>query len=86
MRYTYDTVGEAVLNPDFYGWAAGRIEIWDSEDESGYPFDEIRYFVRAEEEHLLRDFWDNFESEWPIYLGSQVSNYDNVLKKEYTRE
>ena len=42
--------------------------------------------ARAEEEDLLRDFWDNFESEWPIYLGSQVSNYDNVLKKEYTRE
>ena len=53
MRYTYDTVGEAVLNPDFYGWAAGRIEIWDSENESGYPFDEIRYFVRPKRRMCL---------------------------------
>lgn len=85
MRYRYDTVGEGVLNPDFNGWAAGRIEIWDSHNESGYPFDEIRYFVRWEEEPAFRDFWDNFESEWPIFLGSQVSNYNNVLNKEYSR-
>jgi len=82
-RYSYDTTGEMVLNPDYEGWAAGRIEIWDSESDSGYPIEEARYFVKYTDEDAFRSFWDNFESDWPIYIGGPISNIECMEKKSY---
>ena len=81
MRYSYEITGEAVLNPDYYGYAAGRIEVWDDQNDSGYPIEEFRYFIPAELEQKFREFVDSTKSDLPIMI--HWGEFEDIKKKTY---
>ena len=44
-RFMLSVTEECVLNPAYFGFRGGRIEIYDNESESGYAVWEFRFFV-----------------------------------------
>ena len=56
-EYTLSFVEEAIKNPKYKGWAAGRMEVLRP-DESAYSIDEIRFFTPRNDE------WTKFVDEY----------------------
>jgi len=59
-EYFLNFIEEAVLNPDYSDYIAGRVEIFDEPSETGYDIDEYRFLVHRDK---WREFWD-FRDEW----------------------
>ena len=55
-KFFLNFVEEAVLNPDYYGYRGGRVEVVDDKDM--YPGEEIRFLTRNEAFDNFRDKWD----------------------------
>ena len=68
-RYSYSIVGMGIFSllSEFY--EAGRVEIYDREDESGYAVDEASYFFPKSSMKEFYDFIDDLETDFPINLS-----------------
>lgn len=58
FRYFISFIEEAVMNPHYEGYIAGRLEIYDREDTSGHASEEIRFFTKDPGFYDFRDKWD----------------------------
>jgi hypothetical protein len=73
-RFHYSTVGYGVFSLMGEKYRMGRIEIFDSEDESGYAVSEGVYkmpFVAASQ---FEDFMDSLETDLPINI--EIGSYE----------
>jgi len=75
-RYSYSTVGYGVFSLVGQVYDIGRIEVYDRKEGSGYSDFEFGYWVPHEQAAEFRDFWDNFETDFPIWIGSPFSTED----------
>ena len=55
-RYFLNFVEEGIMNPKFYGYTGGRVEITCPGDQ--YPREEIRFFTRDPTFYKFREKWD----------------------------
>lgn len=63
-RYFFSVIEEMVLNPDFAGYRAGRIEVTDNLSKSAYPVVyEARFLVPEEFYEGFRAVFDFKESD-----------------------
>ncbi len=71
-EYTLSFVEEAVRNPEYSGWIAGRMEIIKPA-ESSHSIDEVRFFTPRNDE------WTKFMDE---YDGKDVdkTELDEIIK------
>ena len=79
-RFLYSVVEEAVLNPEFYGYAGGRIEMYDAKSKDPYP-SEYRFLIPEE---MMEDFrkWIDFQgSDKPVYIMMNTPIIKNKIKK-----
>lgn len=44
-RYFLNFVEEGIMNPRWYGYVAGRVEVTDEQSESGFSMCEYRFFT-----------------------------------------
>ena len=57
-KYFLSFIEEAVMNPDYEGYVAGRVEVYEA-DAGEYAKEEIRFFTKKLSEfYRLRDTWD----------------------------
>jgi len=57
--YFVSFIGESIMNPAFYGYVGGRIEVTPSDTKTGYASEEIRFLTkRVEEFETFRDKYD----------------------------
>ena len=68
-RYSYSIVGMGVFSLLETVYSAGRVEIFDSEDESGYSVDEASYFVPKSSMDDFYKFIDDLETDFPMTLS-----------------
>lgn len=71
-EYFFSVVEEMIMNPDFYGVRAGRIEIYDPDEQ--YPIDEIRFILPEEIYEDFREAIDFKKTNVKFYLGEINSN------------
>jgi len=60
-RFFISFIEEGIMNPKYYGYTGGRIEVYDNEDTDGdgYAIEEIRFFCpRTKKYDDFRDAWD----------------------------
>jgi adenine specific DNA methylase Mod len=57
-RFFFNVIEEMIMNPQYAGYRGGRIEVYDSEDESGYAVYEGRFFLPEEFYHEFREIFD----------------------------
>lgn len=55
-KYFISFVEEGIRNENYFGYTAGRAEIW--EQESQYDVDEYRFLTKKQSFYKFRDFWD----------------------------
>lgn len=67
-RYSYSCVGEGLFSSLGKLYRAGRIEIFDSHRQDGYAIDEGRFFLPFEVSSQIEDFFDDLETDYPIYI------------------
>ena len=67
-RFYYSTVGYGVFSLMGEKYRMGRVEIFDSEDESGYAVDEGIYTMPFVAANQFEDFMDSLQTELPIYI------------------
>ena len=73
-------VEEGIMNPQYYGYVGGRIEVRRPEDH--WASEEIRFFTnRLDEFYAFRELWD----------GEDVTNKElaiirKIIKKEFCEE
>ena len=67
-RYYYSTVGYGVMSLFGEKYRMGRIEIFDSEDESGYAVDEGIYTMPFVAANQFEDFMESLETDLPINI------------------
>ena len=67
-RFYYSTVGYGVLSLMGEKYRMGRIEIFDSEDESGYAVDEGIYTMPFVAANQFGDFMESLETDLPINI------------------
>jgi hypothetical protein len=67
-RFYYSTVGYGVFSLMGEKYRMGRIEIFDSEDESGYAVSEGIYTMPHIVASQFEDFMDSLETELPINI------------------
>ena len=68
-RFSYSIVGMGVFSLLETVYSAGRVEIFDSEDESGYSVDEASYFVPKSSMDDFYKFIDDLETDFPMNLS-----------------
>jgi len=57
--YFLSFIEEAVMNPDYTGYIAGRIEVIPDDSETGYSDEEIRFLTRRVKAFdTFRERWD----------------------------
>ncbi len=71
-EFTLSFVEEAIKNPKYKGWAAGRMEVLKP-DESAYSVDEVRFFTPRNDE------WMKFVDEHDC-KGIDKAELDKVTK------
>ena len=54
--YFVSFIEEAIFNPKYSGYAAGRMEVYSQ--WSHYDIDEIRFFTKDKEFYKFREKWD----------------------------
>jgi hypothetical protein len=67
-RFYYSTVGYGVFSLMGEKYRMGRIEIFDSQDESGYAVDEGSYTMPFVAANQFEDFIDSLETDLPINI------------------
>ena len=67
-RFHYSTVGYGVFSLMGEKYRMGRIEIFDSEDESGYAVDEGIYTMPFVAANQFEDFMESLETDLPINI------------------
>jgi hypothetical protein len=67
-RFHYSTVGYGVFSLMGEKYRMGRIEIFDSEDESGYAVDEGIYTMPFVAASQFEDFMESLETDLPIHI------------------
>jgi hypothetical protein len=67
-RFYYSTVGYGVFSLMGEKYRMGRIEVFDSEDESGYAVSEGIYTMPYIAASQFEDFMDSLETELPINI------------------
>lgn len=67
-RFSYSTVGYGVFSLFGEKYRMGRIEIFDSEDESGYAVDEGIYTMPFVAANQFEDFIESLETDLPINI------------------
>ena len=67
-RFNYSTVGYGVFSLMGEKYRMGRIEVFDSEDESGYAVSEGIYTMPHIAASQFEDFMDSLETELPINI------------------
>jgi hypothetical protein len=67
-RYTYSTVGYAVMSLFGEKYRMGRIEVFDREDESGYQIHEGSYSLPFEAAAQFESFIESIETDLPIEI------------------
>ena len=67
-RYHYSTVGYGVFSLFGEKYRMGRIEIFDSQNESGYAVDEGIYTMPFIAANQFEDFMDSLETDLPIHI------------------
>jgi hypothetical protein len=67
-RFHYSTVGYGVFSLMGEKYRMGRIEIFDSEDESGYAVDEGIYTMPFVAANQFEDFIESLETDLPINI------------------
>ena len=67
-RFYYSTVGYGVFSLFGEKYRMGRIEIFDSQDESGYAVDEGIYTMPFVAANQFEDFIDSLETDLPIHI------------------
>ena len=68
-RFHYSTVGYGVFSLFGEKYRMGRIEIFDSQDESGYAVDEGIYTMPFVAANQFEDFMDSLETDLPIHIS-----------------
>jgi len=82
-RYFLSVVEEGVMNPKFFGYRAGRIEIYDNQSKSGYAIDEARFLIPEEFFHAFREVFDFKHTDMPVVIEWNMLNYPDERKKYY---
>ena len=67
-RFHYSTVGYGVFSLFGEKYRMGRIEIFDSQDQSGYAVDEGIYTMPFVAANQFEDFIDSLETDLPIHI------------------
>lgn len=67
-RYSYSTVGYGIFSLLGEKYRMGRIEIFDSQDESGYAVSEGIYTIPFVAASQFEDFIDSLETDLPINI------------------
>lgn len=67
-RFSYSTVGYGVFSLLGEKYRMGRIEVFDSEDESGYQVSEGIYTMPFEAANQFEDFIESLETDLPINI------------------
>ena len=67
-RFYYSTVGYGVFSLFGEKYRMGRIEIFDSQDESGYAVDEGIYTMPFVAANQFEDFMDSLQTDLPIHI------------------
>lgn len=68
-RFHYSTVGYGVFSLLGEKYRMGRIEIFDSEDESGYAVSEGSYTMPFKAANQFEDFIESLETDLPINIS-----------------
>lgn len=68
-RFFFSIVEEMIMNRDYDGYAAGRIEVYDNKIGGGYHHYEGRFFIPLELLDDFRKLIDFVESDKPIYIN-----------------
>ncbi len=72
-RCIFSVVEEAVRNPDYKNFRAGRIEVYDNQDTSGYACYEARFMIPIEFMNVFMETWDAKESDEMPYIHFHVA-------------
>lgn len=67
-RYWFSVVEEAVLNVDFKGFRAARIEVYDTQSESPYASYEARALLPEELFDVFYELFDGKETDVMPYI------------------
>jgi hypothetical protein len=67
-RFSYHTVGYGVMSLFGEKYRMGRIEVFDSKDESGYQVHEGSYSLPFEAASQFEDFIESIETDLPIHI------------------
>lgn len=73
-RYSYYTVGYGVFSLLGEKYRMGRIEIFDSQDESGYAVSEGSYMMPFVAANQFEDFIESLETDLPINI--EIGSYE----------
>ena len=68
-RFSYHTVGYGVMSLFGEKYRMGRIEVFDSKNESGYQVHEGDYSLPFEAASQFEDFIESIETDLPIHIG-----------------
>lgn len=68
-RFSYSTVGYGVFSLLGERYRMGRIEVFDSENESGYAVHEGSYCMPFVASNQFEDFINSLETDLPIHFG-----------------
>ena len=76
-KYFLNFIEEAIFNPKYSGYVAGRIEIWD--DKHAYNIEEIRFFTNKSKE------WEKFSDKWDFkdVNNLRIKKIKNIVKEKY---
>lgn len=80
-RYFYSVVEEGVMNPAYFGYAGGRIEVTDTKSKSAYPKYEARFLIPEELMPGFRDWIDFKSSNKKIFIRWDDGLSLNEVKK-----
>ena len=67
-RYFYSLVEEGVMNPAYFGYRGGRVEVSDEESGNPYPEYEARFLIPDELMDGFREWIDFKSSDKKIYI------------------
>lgn len=82
-RYFYSVVEEGIMNPKFFGFRAGRIEVFDNQSKSEYPVQEYRFMIPEDMIEKFREMIDFYRSDLPIRIDINMFDLEDVEKKYY---
>lgn len=79
-RYYFNVVEEGVLNPDYKGFRAGRIEVFDTQSDSPYADYEARFLMPEELFESFVNTFDLKESDLMPYIVWNLEGDKDVEK------